>query len=235
MSTELHSLSGAFAIDALSAEDAAQFRTHLETCAVCRQEVRELRDAAARMGEVEALAPPAALKARVLAAADHTAQQPPKVSGLGSRRRRPRRIPRIAIAAAAAVVAVGAAIGVGQFTGDDSPSLQAGVVQVFEASDVRTAELDTSHGEVRVAASSSREEMAVDTSGLHPLDEDHVYQLWSIADGTPTSVSVLDNPGAGVSMPLPVSGTQIAITVEPSGGSDQPTTDPIVAVDPSTV
>jgi anti-sigma-K factor RskA len=238
MSTDLHTLSGAFAIDALSAEEAEQFRTHLEGCAVCREEVRELRAAAARMGEIEAVVPPVALKARVLAAADRTAQRPPKVvdpgrddkEGVGRRW-----LPRVAAAAAAAVVVVGAAVGIGQITGEDGTSLQAGVVQVFEADDAHTAEVDTSHGAVRVATSPARGEMAVDTSGLQPLDDEHVYQLWSIADGTPTSVGVLDDPGRGASMEMPASGTQVAITVEPAGGSEEPTTDPIVAVDPAEV
>ena len=237
MSTDLHTLSGAFAIDALTAEEAEQFRTHLEGCAACREEVRELREAAARMGEVEAVAPPAALKARVLAAADRTAQQPPKVVRLEEREDSGRRrwAPRLAAAAAAAVVVVGGAIGIGQIAGDDGTTLQAGVVRVFEAEDARTAEVDTSQGVVRVATSPGRGEMAVDTSGLRPLDEQHVYQVWSIADGTPSSVVVLPDPDRGASMEMPAAGTQVAITVEPAGGSEQPTTEPIVAVDPGEV
>jgi anti-sigma-K factor RskA len=237
MSTDLHTLSGAFAIDALTAEEADQFRTHLEGCAACREEVRELREAAARMGEVEAVAPPAALKSRILSAADRTAQQPPKVARLDEGAEpsgRRRWVPRLA-AAAAAVVLVGGAIGIGQITGDDGTTLQAGVVRVFEADDAHTAEVDTSHGAVRVATSPDRGEMAVDTSGLRPLDEEHVYQVWSIADGTPSSVLVLPDPGRGASMAMPAAGTQVAITVEPAGGSEQPTTEPIVAVDPGEV
>jgi anti-sigma-K factor RskA len=238
MSTDLHTLSGAFAIDALTAEEAEQFRTHLEGCAACREEVRELRDAAARMGEVEAVAPPAALKSRILSAADRTAQQPPKVVRLGEQvkdGKRRRWAPRLAVAAAAAVVVVGGAVGIGQITGDDGTTLQAGVVRVFEAEDAHTAEVDTSHGAVRVATSPGRGEMAVDTSGLRPLDEEHVYQVWSIADDTPSSVLVLPDPDRGASMEMPAAGTQVAITVEPAGGSEQPTTEPIVAVDPGEV
>ena len=36
-------------------------------------------------------------------------------------------------------------------------------------------------------------------------------------------------------MGLPAKGTQVAVTVEPKGGSEQPTTDPIVEVDPNAV
>jgi anti-sigma-K factor RskA len=36
-------------------------------------------------------------------------------------------------------------------------------------------------------------------------------------------------------MGMPRPGTEVAITVEPAGGSQRPTTEPIVQVDPSTV
>jgi anti-sigma-K factor RskA len=234
MTTDLHTLSGAFALDALSSDEAAQFRTHLQECAVCRQEVRELRAAAAQMGAVEAIAPPESLKVRVLATADRTPQKPPKVSPLSQARGR-RWAPRLAAAAAAVVVAGAGAFGIAQIAGDGGTTLQAGVVQVFESDDAHTAEVDTSHGAVRVATSPQRGEMAVDTSGLQRLDQGHVYQLWSIVDGTPTSVGVLDDPGKGASMAMPEPGTQVAITVEPAGGSERPTTDPIVEVDPASV
>ena len=40
MSTDLHTLSGAYALNALSPEEAEEFRKHLEACAACRQEVQ---------------------------------------------------------------------------------------------------------------------------------------------------------------------------------------------------
>jgi anti-sigma-K factor RskA len=236
MSTELHTLSGAFALDALSPQEAEEFRTHLEGCAVCRQEVRELREAAARMGEVEALAPPPELKARVLAVADRTPQKPPKIvplSGTTPARRRWAR--RLAAAAAAVVVIGGGAIGVQTLVGDQDTGLQAAVVQVFEAGDAHVAEVETSHGPLRVATSAGKSEMAVDTSNLRSLDSAHVYQLWSIQDGSPVSVGILDNPKTGAAMAMPAAGTEVAITVEPAGGSERPTTDPIVQVDPAAV
>jgi anti-sigma-K factor RskA len=237
MTIELHTLSGAFALDAVSHEEAAAFRNHLEECAACSQEVRELQAAAARMGEVETLLPPAALKARVLAAAERTTQKPPRVPFGHTDDRRPRRwAPRLAAAAAAAVIAIAGGVGLSQLGDDDAaPPLAAPVVRVFGADDARTAEVTTSHGPVRVATSAERGEMAVDTSDLQTLDSGHVYQLWSIVDGTPVSVGVLADPGRGAAMALPGEGTEVAITVEPAGGSEQPTTEPIAEVDPAAV
>lgn len=234
MTTELHTLSGAYAIDALSAEEAAAFRTHLDACAACCEEVRELRAAAARMGASEAVAPPEQLKVRVMEAADRTPQLPPKVSPVEVVRSR-RWMPRLLSVAAALVLVVGAVFGISQIQGDDRDTLAAGVSQVFEAPDAHTAEVDTPQGKLRVATSPSKGEMAVDTSDLAALDEEHVYQLWAVVDGSPVSVGLLEDKDAGAHMPMPETGTEVAITVEPAGGSEQPTTDPIVQVDPAAV
>src|ERR1700755_1323715 len=113
MSTELHTLSGAYAIDALTSQEAEQFDKHLEECQACRDEVRELQEAAARLGASEAVAPPAALKARVLAAADQMPQLPPKVPPSGGAR--PRRwVAWVGAVAAAVVLVAGGIVGVNQ-------------------------------------------------------------------------------------------------------------------------
>jgi anti-sigma-K factor RskA len=234
MSTDLHTLSGAYVVDALSADEARQFATHLEQCEACRQEVRELQEAAARMGAAEATAPPASLKARVLAAADQQPQLPPKVTSLETRRRRPW-LPRIAAAAAAVVVVAGGAFGVSQLGGDDQSPLASGVSQVFSADDHHETKVSTKYGEVRVATSPSRNEMAVDARGLEPLDAGRVYQVWSIQGTRHDPVVVLGGDVRGASMAMPTKGTTVAITVEPAGGSKQPTTEPIVTVDPASV
>lgn len=240
MSTDLHTLSGAFALNALSAEEAEQFRRHLQDCAVCRQEVRELQQAAARMGASEAVPPPAYLKARVLSAADRTPQLPPRTGGGGtvievSPHRWGR---RMLLAAAAVVLVVAGGIGISQLGNepDEQQSLLAeGVVRVFEAEDAHRAEMPTENGgTIRVAASPELNQMAVDTDELPPLDDQHVYQLWAVHDGAMQSVGVLE-PDKGAYMDMPTPDTEVAITVEPVGGSEQPTTDPIMRVNPSEI
>ena len=77
--------------------------------------------------------------------------------------------------------------------------------------------------------------MAVDTSSLVPLDDEHVYQVWTVVAGEPVPVVVLEQPDTGAHMGMPEPGTQVAITVEPAGGSERPTTEPIAQLDPSTV
>jgi len=233
MSTEVHTLSGAYAIDALSAEEMALFRGHLEACPVCCEEVSELRDAAAKLGASAAMTAPESLKTRVLSAVDRMPQQPHKVTSLESVRRRAW-LPKVATVAAALLIAVGAGVGISQMGQDDVP-LAASVSRVFAADDARTAEVQTDRGPVRVATSPDRNEMAVDARGLEPLEDNLVYKVWSIAGDEPTLVTVFEDGARDASMALPAPGAKVAITVEPAGGPDRPTTEPIVEVDPSTV
>ena len=218
MSTDLHTLSGAYALHALSSEEAEEFQKHLDACPACRQEVKELQQAAAQMGSSEAIRPPAHLKARVMAAADQMPQMPPRVS-----RSNVIEVPRgrwgaRLLAAAAAVVVI-----------------VAGVVEVFQAADAHTATMDTANGgKISVATSPSLNQMAVDTDELPALDDKHVYQLWAIEDGAIASVGVLE-PEKGAFMDMPGPETEVAITIEPAGGSQQPTTDPIMQVEPAAV
>lgn len=239
MSTDLHTLSGAYALNALSAEDAEEFRKHLEVCAACRQEVRELQQAAASMGASEAIEPPPYLKANVMRAADRTPQLPP-YSSAGNVIQVPRHRwgARFLAAAAAVVVIVAGAIGISQIGSDDSEqqaTLADGVVRVFQAQDANTATMETANGgSISVATSPALGQMAVDTDELPPLDEEHVYQLWAIHDGETASVGVLE-PEEGAFMEMPTPDTEVAITVEPAGGSERPTSEPIMQVNPSEV
>ncbi len=235
MSTDLHTLSGAYAIDALSEEEARQFDRHLEECPACREEVRELRAAAAKMGAAEALTPPPALKARVLAAADQLPQLPPRVTHLEAVRKR-RWSAKLVAAAAVVVLALGGGVAVFESQrGGEQGVVAATVAQVFQAGDAHTKTVQTDHGSVTVATSPSMGRMAVRTDGLRTLGGKRVYQLWAIHEGTPTSAGVIGNPKAGAAMAMPSEGTTVAITVEPEGGSEQPTTRPFVTVDPRTV
>jgi anti-sigma-K factor RskA len=247
---EVHTLSGAYALDALDAEEAAVFREHLAGCPACTQEVRELREAAARMGAVESVPPPPDLRAQVLAAADRTPQVPPvpraEEPSVVTPPARPdhvggqtRRSPwgRLALAAAAALVVGGGAIGIGQALGDSDSEHLSAAAQVFQAQDARTLDEPTMNGgKLLVAVSPERGEMAVDTAKLPALEGGKVYQLWTVgADDTAVSVKVIGTPGETAAMDMPPKGTKVALTIEPAGGSEQPTKAPIVVLEPAAV
>lgn len=243
MSNDVHTLSGAYALNALTAEEAEEFSRHLAVCEACRIEVREFQEAAARMGAAEALPPSPELKQRVMAAIDRTPQIPPRpAQGTGAAQRTSggaphnrRRLFTWVASAAAAVVLVGmGVVGVRAVFAPQPPELSTAASQVFTSSDVRTATVRTANGgELRVGVSPKLHEMAVDTRDLPKLDSSHVYQIWAVHEGTMRSAAILSDPTAGAAMGLPGPKTQVAVTVEPKGGSQQPTTNPIVEVNPA--
>ncbi|MDX6325323.1 MAG: hypothetical protein QOK15_1677 [Nocardioidaceae bacterium] len=244
MSTDVHTLSGAYALDALTPEESEEFGRHLAVCEACRTEVGEFQQAAARMGAAEALPPPPGLKGRVLAAIDRTpqlppppAQQPPRdvtsLAAHGSGGARRRWLTWVATAAAAVVLVGIGVVGVRGVLSSQTADLSTAATQVFTASDVRTATVRTANGgKLRVGISPGLDKMAVDTRDLPALDSRHVYQIWAVRGSAMQSAAILNDPEAGAAMPLPGPRTKVAVTVEPEGGSQQPTTSPIVQVDP---
>jgi anti-sigma-K factor RskA len=69
-------------------------------------------------------------------------------------------------------------------------------------------------------------------AGLPEAPGSHVYQLWYMKDGKPVSVGTFETRDSVVVMDIAESfdGYQdVAVTIEPSGGSRQPTSDPVIA------
>ncbi|WP_278259966.1 anti-sigma factor [Nocardioides convexus] len=73
-----HALSGAYAVDALDAEERARFEAHLHDCRDCQEEVASLREAAALLG-TDSAEPPAAVRDAVLASIQSIRPLPPVV------------------------------------------------------------------------------------------------------------------------------------------------------------
>jgi anti-sigma-K factor RskA len=80
---EVHTLTGPYVLNALPEDERIGFESHLADCESCTAEVAELREAAHKLGTAVAVQPPAALKARVIAATAVTRQLPPLVGRNG--------------------------------------------------------------------------------------------------------------------------------------------------------
>ena len=70
------------------------------------------------------------------------------------------------------------------------------------------------------------------TAGLPPLTGAHCYQLWLMGPGGDRSAGMLPAPRGGVTSPVIASGLaagdRIGLTVEPEGGSPDPTSTPVL-------
>jgi anti-sigma factor RsiW len=242
MSTEMSTLTGAYAVDALSGPERAEFERHLEACEECAQEVRELRETAARLGAAAAAEPPEELKRRVLREIAQTRQEPPIAEPvpIGSRTSGARRGlgPRLAVAAS--VVAIAAAGAFGGMAWHSQRELdraeqrleQAGargdeMAAVLQAGDARIIHGAEGGAEATAIVSRQLDKAMFMSDRMPGTPAGHVHQLWAIGPDGASSMGVMDRQRPIVHR-LPQTATKLGVTVEPAGGSAQPTTDPFM-------
>lgn len=208
----------AYALGALDAGEVQAFEAHLETCAICRDELFAFQEVVAELPvSVLACEAPKRLRRRVMAA---VAAEPkpgwresprrswiPQLSGS-----RPRL--GMAVAAVAAVVAIAA----GALTLGGGNPVHTRVI---------TARVTGSTGSAQVRLTGDRAELVVRNLSPPPLGQ--IYEVWLRRRGhapAPTSpLFSVNSHGAG---DVEVSGSlrgvnQIMVTPEPAGGSPAPT------------
>jgi anti-sigma factor RsiW len=232
MTAEIHTLLGAYVLDAVDDLERTAFERHLRECAECRAEADDLSAAAARLADGTWSVPPPRLRANVLAEIASTRQLPPSRPAPVSAR--PVRWRRFA-AAAAAVLAVGGSVAViqeqrvrGERTAAESARATGARVQaVLTAPDLTVREQTLSTGgRVTVATSRLHNAGVVLLAAKGAPAGGRIYQLWTIRSGVVASAGVLV-PGQSAIVQF-VDGmtgvSDVGVTVEPEHGSDQPTT-----------
>jgi anti-sigma-K factor RskA len=234
---DVHALAGAYALDAVDDLERVAFEHHLAECETCRGEAGELRRTAVRLAEAVAVPPPERVRAAVLAEAGRTPQVRSRVSGRvdgAPGRRRPG-----ALVAAAAVLLVGV-VGAGGLAAHEHALAEQARQQAATISSVvsdpgaRTVRgAAAGGGTVTVVLAGNRAVLA--TAGMPRPPGDRIYQLWLVRPGAITSAGL--GPGAADaadSWSRLVGGVRagdvVAISVEPPGGSRQPTTRPVATL-----
>ena len=237
-----------------------RFSRHLRRCQSCAGEVRSLREVATALAFAAAAEPPPGLRARVLAAAARTRQLPREAIPHVSPRRMQTWLPRLAVVTSVVAIALAVIFGVAQSDtqhrldqaqgqlaqaraqlGQIRQQLAAdheqnqGFAAVLAAKDVRVlAHSTTAGGRATVVLSAAKGELIVSTSGLPRLPEGKVYQLWLIGPPHTRSIGLLTAVTAPHTNPVLASGLargdDLGLTVEPSPGTAQPTTTPILAL-----
>jgi anti-sigma-K factor RskA len=234
---DIHALTGAYALDAVSGAERMEFERHLAECDSCAQEVRELRDTAARLAIAAAATPPPELKNRVLDQIKTVRQLPPETAVVPLRRRSfGQRLTTVA-AAVFFVAAAGLGVVVVQQNQklDDSQAYAAQMERILSAEDAQLLPMESRDGgTMNVAVSRSLDEMLLVSEDLAAPPEGKTYQLWTVAGGTPRSVGLMEPNSGNVSMTLSgfSSAEAVAVSVEPDGGSKTPTEDQIVMSGP---
>lgn len=227
--SDIHKLSGAYALDAVDDLERASFERHLAECEDCRTEVASLWETAALLAESAAVSPPPSLRDSVLSGISHIRPLPPIVAP-------PKRaawFPLLVAAALVAILGVGAAVW--QPWGPSQTGSLTAAEQVLQAPDAQSVAIDLGDsGRATVVRSKSVGKAVITTQGMASPPTGKVFELWLLSeDGTMRQAGLMpDKPDQTIVFEGDAAqATGAGITVEPMGGSEQPTTPPIASFD----
>lgn len=253
MDPEAHALVGAYALDALDAQQRDEFEAHLDECASCRAEAAELQATAALLGQVAETVPPSGMRSRVLDAVNTVRQDAPIVPLDGPRQQRDQRpqggegiIRRRPVFAAAAAVLVCAVFVLGALYAQTAAKLKgmeeqvaaadAGddLVAVLAAPDVRMSDVAVPiGGSARFMWSDQRNLGVLVGNRLPAAPSGRTYALWLINDGRAQYAGAFD-PADGGQVAQVVKGDimdadALGVTAEPAGVPVKPTGDIVMS------
>ena len=211
----------AYLLGALEPGEAAALEQHLAGCGECREELEWLRPAARLLPEVvDRVDPPAELRARIFDEVERDA----KAARSGGRRGWGRRMPTLRPLAGLAVLALLVAAVAGYAIRDGGGS-GGGAEATFTAGTAPgvTAQLvrEDETGTLRLAH-------------VHELPSDEILQAWVRRGKRIESAKTLFVPNRDGTATALIDDMRdvnaVMVTAEPEGGSDYPTSDPLVAV-----
>jgi anti-sigma-K factor RskA len=227
---DLIALATPYALHAMSEAELADVERRIadaspEVARAFDDEVRAVRETMAVVSSSTAVEPPAALRDRVLGGVSTAPVVPLQ------RKARPWRATILA-AAAAVVIGLGA-LGVGLAL-RPAPTVST-AEQVFAAPDVRTISGDIpGGGTATVVFSREKNAGVLVMNNVAPPKTGTVYQMWLINDEGPHSAGTMDAqavaPSTTAVLPDLDGSTTLAFTVEPPGGSPQPSSEPFAAL-----
>ena len=238
MNADIHTLVGAYALDAVDDDERDVLEAHLSGCPRCRAEVAEHREVAARLAHTGAPAPPG-LWSRIAGALE---EAPPPLAlapvtpGAGSSAATPTaRRPSLRWLAAAAAVAAVVASAVGLKVAADTrhlsqrDALARSFVEARNAPRSRTVELRSTDGDRAVEVVLAPDGTGYVSGGALPaLPADRTYQLWALVGDARISAGVLGRTLSLRTFPAVGRAAGYAITEETAGGVVTSRQDPLV-------
>ncbi len=262
MEKQLHLLTGSYALNSMTDDERSDFERSALFDPQTLEEVRSLSETAALLAYATPIeAPPAALKADVMAAIRNTRQLPASkvvrdISSAPTARTRDaarnrRWVPALSTAAALALMG-GVGVGgwvVGQNSTnneaqqqlaleqmqqqlDQSQEQQGTMLAIMSAADTKIATTALADGvTVTVASSGETNKAAVLVNEMPELPVDKSYELWLISAAGAVPAGLMggsETPTMQILKGTLGAATHVGITVEPAGGSEKPTTTPIL-------
>jgi anti-sigma-K factor RskA len=214
---DLHDLTAGYALDALDPDERARYEEHLASCESCREELQDFWQVSGALGRAAGgPTPPASLRERIL---EQARDERPNVVPLRRRAATP------ALASAAAVAAV-VALALGVWSLSLSNDLDDANSVVALLSDPNARVNESAGGEANlVVTPTGRAALVVRRLAPAPAGKD--YEIWVIEDGVPQRAGLFERPGVAMLTRRVGRGQTVAVTLEPDGGVDAPTGDPI--------
>lgn len=238
MTTDVHSLAAACSLHSLPAQEQAFFDRHLAGCLPCRDDIDGFVATAAALGSATSEQPPPRLRNQVLTRISDISQLPAEDTPPPGR---PARLPRVqtllaavaGVLALALVVLSGITIQMNERMSELESALpSAGVddraLAVLAAPDAQTRLLQAGvDSSARFVYSTELDRGLFIGHGMEQLAADRTYELWLFHDGTPLPATVFETDAQGRAFAIvdgSVTGAEFAaVTVEPHGGSAEPT------------
>lgn len=213
----------AYLLGALEPEQAGALERHAKDCERCRRELRWLTPAVDVLPEsVELVEPPPALRARLLAEVEaDAAARPHERRDQSSAPRWRGWLLRPAAGFAVLALLVAGIVGYGLANGGSSDGGES-TIAAGKAPGV-TAEMvdEGGSGTLRLA-------------NVHDLPSDKVLEAWVLREGEVEAVRALfvpDHEGrASTQLPSMDGVEEVMVTAEPRGGSETPTSKPLIAI-----
>jgi anti-sigma-K factor RskA len=221
-------LAAVYALDAVSDDEHRAIEARLaeadsDVATAFLREVREIRESMAAVSDATAVDPPAHVRQHLLDAITtpdpHVADAPISLAARRNRRR------YFLLAAAAAVVIAIGGIGIATQLRDELPPTSA---QVLAADDVRTTSGSIEGGGTATVVYSKDVDAGVLVmNNVAPPTDGTVYQMWLIGPDGATAAGTMAPDDVAPSTTAVLEGisdaTALGFSVEPSGGSAQPT------------
>ncbi|MBG6055743.1 anti-sigma-K factor RskA [Salinibacterium sp. CAN_S4] len=249
---DVESLSGAYALHALSDDETKLFEAHLAESEETRNEVTELTDTAVLLGmAIDPVAPPASLKQGIMAQLASTPQLPReepveapihissftgKAAAKAQARWFSKPLTALASVAAAVILIIGGGVVVNTVNDNSFQQAQANqLAAIGSASDTQRVDTEIDGGgSATLMWSEELGTSAFIAEGLQALESGKVYELWYINDEGPRAAGTFSIDDDGKAWRVLdgelQSGDVIGVTIEPRGGSESPTTAPVISI-----
>jgi anti-sigma-K factor RskA len=214
---DLHDLTAGYALDALDPDERARYEEHLASCERCRDELQGFWQVAGALGRAAGgPTPPTSLGERIL---EQARDERPNVVPLR------RRITAPVLASAAAVAAV-VAVALGVWSLGLSRDLDDANSVLAVLSDPNARVHESADGEANlVVTPTGRAALVVRRLAPAPAGKD--YEIWVFENGVPQRAGLFDRAGVAMLSRRVAPGQTVAVTLEPDGGVDAPTSDPL--------